>query len=199
MARSFNGTSDLITIDAVTAISTTSDAWTWAGWVKGAAQSTKAFVSQCANATNPQMYFGTDSSTPFNNCRFLLVDVGGVTRVNMLISTATVMDSTPHHVAVTWDSSANWVVYVDGVNDHSGSTSSAVSIGTTRATFGCFRRSTNSDFLNGSLWDWARWSRALSAKEILSLANGLPPSHLGPDHYWPLWGLDSPEPDIGNG
>lgn len=51
--------------------------------------------------------------------------------------------------------------------------------------------------LAGSLAHWGFWSRALSDKEILLLAKGLLPSHLGADHYWPIFGVDSPEPDYG--
>ncbi len=50
---------------------------------------------------------------------------------------------------------------------------------------------------NGSLAHVAYWSRALSAHEVVGLAAGMLPSHLGPDHYWPLWGADSPEFDQG--
>lgn len=199
MARSFNGTSDLITIASVTAIPDTRTAFTWAGWVNAAAQATKTFVSQGQTAsTRSFLFFGTSSVSPNNTIRVLLVDSGNINQINSTAGTAVVLDSTWHHVALTVDSSGNWTSYADGVVDKSGTTTSAT-VNTTTAGLGALIRSTTIDFLSGSLQGWARWSRALSAGEIKSLAAGLPASHLGPTNYWPLWGKDSPEPDIGNG
>jgi hypothetical protein len=88
--------------------------------------------------------------------------------------------------------------YIDGGADF---THADGTMGTalTALGMGVLRRSSNSNFYNGTLSEVANWGRVLSATEVKSLADGLPASHLGPSHYWPLWGRDSPEPDIGTG
>jgi hypothetical protein len=91
-------------------------------------------------------------------------------------------------------------LYVDGAADSSGtrtalSNSNSQTFNTTN--IGVLVRNTTSNFYSGTISEVATWTRTLSQGEVTSLASGLPASHLAPAHYWPLWGVDSPEPDIG--
>jgi len=51
----------------------------------------------------------------------------------------------------------------------------------------------------GTIAEVALWDAALSAAELLALAGGVSPRTLRRDNlllYWPLWGLDTTEPDL---
>lgn len=193
MARSFNGTSDLIAVDgAVLNPTFSTSTFTVAGWLNGAAQQNKALYSEGRAATAAFFYLATQNGTPNN--KFLCATSSGA----FATSTAVICDSTWHHVAVTFDGSGNWVMYVDGVSDKTGHTVFG-NLSLDRATLGALRRSTTGNWFAGGLAHWATWTRTLAAQEIVSLHNGMLPSLLGPTHYWPLWGADSPEPDLGNG
>lgn len=192
MARNFNGTSDLINIDGACInpnFSTT--AFSVAGWLNGAAQINKYLYSEGSSTTTP--FWGLATQNGGTGAKLAFVSSA---TTFLTATTATVADSTPHHVGVTLDGAGNWVVYIDGIADRNSSTTRG-SLTLARATIGALRRSTTGNWFAGKLWDWASWSRKLAATEMASLAGGLPASFLGPAHYWPLWGVDSPEVDIG--
>lgn len=52
-------------------------------------------------------------------------------------------------------------------------------------------------FANGTISNLAFWNVTLNAGEIKSLANCVPPNRIEPEHvsYYPLYGVDSPEPN----
>lgn len=195
MARSFNGTSDLIDVGAAHSFADAT-AFSFSTWVKGSAQSDGRIYSEGTSVTTNQFSIGSSASGSMNTCRFLIVSANSVKLDST--GTAVILNGAWHHLAITLTTGRGWTRYVDGATDGSG-TYSAVGWGPDRASIGCLDRNTNSFFFSGKLEQTALWGRTLSAKEVASLANGLPASHLGPKHYWPLWGVDSPEPDIGNG
>jgi len=54
-------------------------------------------------------------------------------------------------------------------------------------------------WMSGRIAEAAIWNVALNATEILALSKGVHPLTVRPDAiaaYWPLFGLDSPEPDL---
>lgn len=54
-------------------------------------------------------------------------------------------------------------------------------------------------YLNGNLAEFGTWTNSLTQQEIQALANGCLPYQVRPAAlaaYWPLWGLQSPEPDL---
>lgn len=196
MARSFNGTSDMIVVDGAHLFST-GVASSFAFWINAAAQVGRCIYSEGNSSVSTQQFsIDTQSVSPGNTCRFLIVTGGSVKVDNT--GSAVICDSTWHHVAITLNTSRNWVRYVDGATDGSG-TYSIATAGFNVAAMGVLRRNTNTLFFAGSLAHMANWTRTLSATEAATLAAGLSPSHLGPDHYWPLFGVDSPELDLGNG
>ncbi len=195
MARSFNGTTDLIA--ANTAASFAFTPYSVAFWVNAPITATERCV------------FGEGLSSSANSFLELFAQPGSIKPLGYRVRNTTgfalsgatagnVIDSTPHHFAFTQDGSGNWAVFVDGGADNSGTYSTVTVISAlNRCTIGALVRSTTSFFCNGKVWDVAKWSRKLSAGEAALLGAGLPASHLAPDRYWPLFGADSPEPDLG--
>jgi hypothetical protein len=199
MARSFNGTSDLIAADAAAAGLFPADAspLTLAIWVNGAAASTKtAFNLGRSAAANASIVITSASNVGNRATRIVITDNANANHLDVS-GTAAILDGTWHHVCLTLDTSRNVKVYVDGTQDISTSYTSGGTYTMGRVGIGCQRRSTNIQFFPGVLQDAAGWSRTLAAGEAASIGSGLPASHLAPDHYWPLFGADSPEPDIG--
>lgn len=201
MARNFNGTTDNISADAAAGYSQ-QVAYTVAFFINAAAPGTS--VSQCpygegrSTTNNPFLIIENGNVSPFNTM-FVTTrgDAGGGSVLNQR-TTAVLWDSTWHHFIYTQDGSGNWAFYVEGALDKSGSfATSATTIN--RLTLGEFRGGSTQKPFAGKLAEVGVWHREISAGEAASLGNGLPASFLAPTHYWPLWGIDSPEPDIGGG
>ncbi len=196
MARTLNGTSDFIAANAV------------ASWANNVAFSVSFWVKAAANATERCAY-GEGRSSSANG--FLEIynqststgkvglRMSGATGTSLLsiASTATGFDNTPHHIAYAQTSAGAYVFYIDGANDHNGSIATTNPPTCNQLSIGSLNRNTNTLFYSTILFEVAKWSRQITAGEVASLANGLPASHFAPDHYWPLFGADSPEPDIG--
>lgn len=195
MARTFNGTSDQIAADAAAQYSNAA-AFSVSFWVKAAAaaQGHVVFSEGLSSLSQTFCYFQTNSAKlmavgRYNNTLYLSPS-----------TTATVFDSTWHHAIYAQGASRDYQFYVDGVADASGTFSSVTAFTADRVGMGVLRYFSGTfGFLAGTLAEVATFSRKLTAGEAQSLASGLLASHLGPTHYWPLWGIDSPEPDIGNG
>ena len=200
MARSFNGTSDNIAADAA-AIWNANAAYSAAMWLNGPQQSAtpserEFFAEAVSSGHNPVFALRNGTLGSSKKAAIISRNAAGVGLIATTNTTADVLDSTWHHLGYTQDASGNWQLYVDGATDISGSFSPTTT-SPNLFTMGCLRWNGTLDFFNGSMAHVAKWSRQLSAKEMASLATGMLPSHLAPDHYWPLWGVDSPEPDLG--
>jgi hypothetical protein len=88
------------------------------------------------------------------------------------------------HVALVYNSS-NTLLYLNGVQDASASGGSGLTSRT--AATGIGARQAGSEAFGGNLAEFATWTRALSAAEIASLADGFKPSRIpAPDIYYPL-------------
>lgn len=200
MGRSFNGTSDLIAVDAAH-VTNGSVSFTIATWVNSSLAN--------ANAKNPYGEGNTAGLGPFFQIQgdasgHVLVSArdtaaGGSDQIS---GTIVAFDSTWHHVCVSQTGASDiFRLFVDGTADGTKtrtSLSSATNQVFNRTTWGALVRNGTAQFYGGLLAHAALWTRELSAAEISSLAKGMLPSLLAPDHYWPFWGTDSPEPDIGN-
>jgi hypothetical protein len=194
MARKFNGTSDYIQIDAAE----TSPVWWndvmgrgYAGWIKAAAgQSNVGIYSEGSSASNTPFWFLSLSQTNANKLRWNGL---GTPTVN---TTATVADSTWHHIAVVIlpipTTGNQYLIYVDGVLDQTASMVSTVTgASCNQAALGALRRTTTGNFFSGLIAHWGIWNRALSADEVRMLARGTKlPLELEPQNYWPLTGPD---------
>jgi hypothetical protein len=202
MARKFNGTSDRVIVDAaLTQPSWWNDTFgrAYAGWIKApAGQSNVGIYSEGSSSSNTPFWFLsiTQSGTgTANGLRW----VGASTPT--AATSAVIADNTWHHIALVIDQTGNppttgnqYLIYVDGVLDTSARMTSTQGgpSSTNEATFGCLRRTTAANFLNGLLAHWAIWNRPLSGEEVRLLARGYRlPSELEPQNYWPLTGPDA--------
>jgi Concanavalin A-like lectin/glucanases superfamily len=197
--RSFNGSSDKVVANAAR-LYAPGAAFTVAMWLKvpalassGAADIQLYSEANTGNANNV-FGLGSKASVSLSGVRLFIKDSAGITQVDSTGS-ITAFDNTWHHLVYSQNASGGWKTYVDGVQDLSATYTAALT--PNDLTLGALVRSTTANFLNGSLAHVATWNRQFSAGEVMSLAAGLLPSHLGPSHYWPLWGNDSPEPDLG--
>ncbi len=200
MARQFNGTTDLITVSAAH-LTNAGIAFSISAWIKKAARvSDEIYGEGNSGAAGPFFQVQLDGTTGTHlNVTARSATTGSSDSV---LGTIVCVDSTWHHIAVTQNGSNLIKLYVDGVADTSGSrTSLSNTAGQTlnTASIGVLIRNTNANFYVGGIGETASWDRELTATEVKLLSGGHPAAELGPVHYWPLWGVDSPEPDIGNG
>lgn len=196
MPRTFNGSTDSIGYVGGF-VSGPGIAWSYALWLKATAgaNNAKDFYSEGFNNTTLeflqwQILLGNTARAAFR------ADAGGSS--DLLAGSAAVADGTWHHVCLIQGTDNVITQFVDGVSDGT-LTRTGNSNGTTtfdRAGFGFFVAN-GSNPCACSVAHAAGWNRKLAVQEVKALANGLLPSHLGPVHFFPLWGVDSPEPDIG--
>jgi hypothetical protein len=191
MARTFNGTTDVIRADAARLFSTSS-ACSFSFWAKGVTTVASLYAEAATASTNNVFSLGGDAT----NGAHLRLFVKAVTTVLDVTGTATAFDTYWHHCCYTQDASRNYTSYIDGAVDLSG-TYGAATVTPTDLSFGALVRSSSSGFYSGTIAEVANWSRTLSAAEALQLTLGVPASYLTADNYWPLAGTASPEPDIG--
>lgn len=201
MPRSFNGTSDLIHVDSAH-LTNGATAFSIAGWVKSAATAFAMIYAETEPpSAGPLFFFSLSGSSPHTTGAQLEIEARSLSTggVDEFQNTATVADSTWHHVAVTQNASSLMTLYADGIADGTKTRTSLSNFNSQSfraATIGAQTRSSTTNFFPGLVAHLASWTRQLSAREVLSLASGLLPPALGPAHYWPLWGVDSPEPDL---
>jgi hypothetical protein len=187
VARAFNGTSDLIAVSTL-AMAASTNLVTLAAWIKTTG-ATGAII--CSDT-------GTTRFAQFNVASGklqLVLFQSGTARI--WTSGASVNDGIWHHVVGVYDGTTGFL-YIDGVLDTS-TALPATNVNTgLNWRIGAQLPGVTQHFFAGSIAHPIIVSRALTAGEVKSVATGLLPSHLAPDHYWPLWGTDSPEPDVGN-
>lgn len=201
MARTFNGTSDKIAVNgAGVGPNWFSDSYALSVWVKGGSGhgNTGVYSEGVTTNNNAFWWIGPDSTTT-TVMRWTGGTSGGTP--SGIKTTATVFDSTWHNYVLSVTANTYWI-YVDGTLDSTANIGATFGgMGTpTRATIGALGRSSYTSFFNGSIEEFAIWTGSnLSAAAAKAISNGLPASLLAPTHYWPVWGQDSPEPDIGTG
>ena len=95
MARSFNGTSDLITVDAAVLFSELA-AFSVAAWLKASGALTNATWYGEGRAASANPFFQAQVNS--GKARFAArADSGGTAQLNSISTTATVADGTWHH------------------------------------------------------------------------------------------------------
>lgn len=188
MARAFNGTSDLIAVSAL-AMMTNTNLVTLAAWIKTTATPGAIICSDNGGGSRFAQF-----RVSGNKLQLILFQ-GGTART--WTSTAAVNSGAWRHVAGVYDGTTGFL-YIDGALDTS-TALPATNLGTgLNWRIGAQLPGVTQQLFAGSIAHPIIVSRALTAGEVKSVATGLLPSHLAPDHYWPLWGTDSPEPDVGN-
>lgn len=189
MARSFNGTTDLIDINSMPA-GDTSPNINLGCWINTSTIAGALMCSDGGSGTGRVIQFRVSA----NVVNFILFTTGSA---HSLSGSVTVTGGVWHHVVGAFDGTT-MRLYVDGSPDGTLTTGANGTLATKHFRIGAQISGVTQQLYAGSMAHaFIRYS-ALSANEVKSLANGMLPSHLGVDHYWPLWGMDSPEPDIGN-
>jgi hypothetical protein len=199
MARLFNGTSDYIASNGA-GVGSGSVAFSVAVWLR------------CANTVTNAVFYGegnSGSTTPFlqlqcDSGKFRIsqrrTGNSGTSDINAITSTSILADSTWRHIIYASSISGSTItghIYIDGVDDATVVSHATFSQTLNTVNWGALSRTTTVNFWAGNLAHGATWKRALSAREAKLLAGGASPLLLAADHYWPLWGKDSPEPDLG--
>lgn len=201
MARSFNGTSDKIAANAAHSFSEQA-AFSVSFWALVPAGSQHGSIYTETRSTSSAPWIDINYNSAVNSANIIVQirnDAGGTQQLSSTFRSSgspSFADGNWHHYVFTQDGSGNYATYCDGIVGPSGS----YTPGTTtidQLTIGCWQGNGASQFFHGSIAHVAKWSRKLSAGEAAALGAGTLPSHFGPDHYWPLFGVDSPEPDIG--
>lgn len=191
MARTFNGTTDKITLGSTTPDLTSS--WTWALWFKRVSTSRiEVLVSRWTNSTtNRQIYiYVTTSPSPDNKIQ---VDIPWISAV--VTGSTSITDTNWHHLCVT-RSGNNWTIYLDGASDGTATDSHTQETG---GTFEFGYSTATTQALQGSLAEVACWSAALDVAEVTALYRGFSPILMRTASlagYWPLLGRYSPEIDL---
>ncbi len=109
-------------------------------------------------------------------------------------NTQTVTTGVWYHTGVSYNGT-NFVFYWNGVAVGSGSNATTVS----SAQYYIGSSGSGTEFFNGTLADIASWNVVLTAAEFAALALGARPGRIrrsSLNGWWPLDGLQSPEPDL---
>lgn len=105
------------------------------------------------------------------------------------------------HIAGVSTSATNHTCYRNGVAG-SAVTTSVTPSGVNYTSVGRLDALGGVDYFNGAIGECAAWNVALTAGEIAALAKGARPSMIRPESlvfYDPIFGFDSPEPDLTSG
>lgn len=195
MSRSFNGTSDAIKCSGVDPTGLRSltgiSAWiyptssTTDGWIAGEVFSSGELYELRADR----------SASGFFN---YVIVCSGVATVLASTSTVASLLNTWVHLCGTYDGSTQRL-YVNGSQQASGAATGTIDFNTS-SNF-CIGQDTihTSNTFAGRIADVAVWSTPLTALEVAALSKGIRPPAIRPlslKGYWPLDGLQSPEPDF---
>jgi hypothetical protein len=209
MARSLNGASDWLarSLDTLYKVSNLSISL----WFYPTAANTSGLIAMEPVGSFSQ---GTGVYAQMTSGKALQLTLGVGGSFNVATSSGTVSLNTWNHYGASFDGTTGRV-YVNGSADGTVS-SAAISWGDAGAGshyptpaelyVGASRSdssspdntSANQRFLTGSIAEVTLWSAALAASQFAALAQGINPRKIrgNPLGYWPLWGLQNPEPDV---
>ncbi len=109
--------------------------------------------------------------------------------------------NTWHHAAGVFAANNDRRAFIDGGSKGTDTTTRTMTGGQIdRVSIGRNGSLTAGSYMSGRIAEAALWSVALSDVEIAALASRVSPRRIRPESllaYWPLWGLHSPEIDLG--
>jgi hypothetical protein len=210
MARSFNGTSNRIDCTFKTPQNVTST------------MSASCWVFLNSTAVRQDIFDVWNADASANKEKWLLTFISGTLQffisndgftAHGVNSTVAPSVGTWYNIVGTYNGSTAQKIYVTTAG---GSTTTAsANPGTSglfsttdgpRIGYDIEQGPVNSNFLNGSVADCGLWNVELTAQEVAGLATGARPSQIRTANvvgWWPLGGIQSPEPDLsgnaGNG
>jgi hypothetical protein len=211
MARNLNGTSDFINCGGASGSLDITGAITVSAWINCTSfpalgsDPIRTVVAKGFDGTNVQYFLGFDGSnflpgdTPLTGKWFGFTTYNGVANQGSEFNHS-LADGTWHQIAGAFDGTNIWTCYIDGVQVDTRTNATApihtaieLDIGQTNLN------GTAARWFNGNIADVGIWNVQLSAGEIAALGNGFRPKDIRPaslQGYWPLDGLQSPEPDF---
>lgn len=189
MARSFNGSNDKITLPAAVAVPTgisisiwiypTSASSGYGGIILRRNAGGQGVWSIFLKSTSKLAYYFANNG--------VAIDPG----------TATLSNNSWNHLAVTYDNSVGLKTFVNGASDGTAAVGGNLSNDASQNPLVGFD-SSNTGF-PGRLADACLWNITLTSGEISALSQGARPFNIRPSGiigYWPIDGLQSPEPDL---
>ena len=195
-SRSFNGTTDLVNAGTAAILNPNGAgaSMTGAVWI---------YPTSFPNAYNP-VIGRSDGATHYyvlqpkstGKMALYYIDNGGVSR-NYDPGNTTISTNVWSHLAFVIPASGKGEGYINAVLDAQ-CTIAGTGITTISAST-CFGGDNHGAFFAGRLADAAIWNVNLLLPELKALANGARPWTIRPGNlvgYWPLDGLQSPEPDL---
>jgi hypothetical protein len=199
MARSFNGSTNYLQVEAAVVSGTPLSI---SGWMfnadSGVGVVTIATV-QDKDVADQRHILQLRGSVAGDPVGAFSQDASESPAVNSTTGTTV---NTWHHACGIWASATSRTIYLDG-GSKAEDTTSVSPVGFDRTSIGANRDSTPSGFFNGRIAEVTIWNVALTDDEVLALASGINPFRIRPlNIVWrpPLFGIDSPEPDYsGNG
>lgn len=196
MARSFNSTTpDYFTTNSAVITGTP---FTYAAWVNltsvTTSQQVMTIVNNAVETDKFQLYI---SNTGLGAFQARSVAAG----TPQAVTSGALSANTWHHVGATSVSASSRYAYLDGVQGTQ-NTVHCIPQGLNFTAIGMDRDSTPGNPLNGLIAEVAIWNEALSSVEMSALSRGVSPMAVRRSAlvaYWPLWGIDSPEPSVISG
>jgi len=165
-------------------------------WARARATATNGCVVQVSDKDVTRTYFELQFRSDFK-VRAALDD--GTTAASAVGVVATAIDTWTHCAAV-FASATSRTSYINGANPVNETTNVAGSFaGMDRVSVARRGSSGGSLQFNGDVAEVAIWNVALTEPELLALANGTNPKLIRPENlvfYAPLYGVDSPEPNL---
>ena len=129
----------------------------------------------------------------------IVVDVVSGADYGHIVSTTGTSTGTLTHAAAVFASDTSRSAYINGGSKATDTTSAAIPSGLDTTGIATFLYSSGPfELLDGTIGEAAIWTAELSDAEVAALARGVSPLNIQPGSlwaYWPLLGVDSPEPD----
>lgn len=198
MSRSFNGTSDNIITSTSSVLNPTSGGLSVGGWCNFSSLSNAHSYMVIArdNITGGRAYALAYSNyaSPQNTWQWYINPSGTIISYLQVVSI-----NTWYHVCGTADGSGNIAMYINGVSQGGTAAAQTFATSTGPTTIGWRDFSGFTEYFPGLLADIFAYNTNLSAGEVASLAQGARPPQVRQQSlvgYWPLDGLQSPEPDL---
>lgn len=195
MARAFNGSSDLIDISSFP-VAGSSTAYSVAAWVNPSSLAAiRSILGMDKGGTARFFQFRIITTAR----KLELIQFNAAHSPTTLDSTSSLAINTWWHVGCSCPgSSGTSKLFINGVADNSAAAGGGAAVSTVDAArIGAQLPVVGQNFFIGSIGYVAYWSAQIPDGFFSSMAAGASPLLFGPDHFWPLWGVDSPEPDLG--
>lgn len=205
MAWVFSGTSQYVEISANAALNLPNGDWTVAGWAQFSTRAGTGvdYIFEYQDAGENEFIFlrvRQASATNPNVAQLIIIDTNGYLYQLDDAGTFWASNTSPAHIAIR-RSSGTFSIWYNGSSAASSTDATVNAITPTSGIWGIGEGSGHLSLFNGSIWEWAKWDRALSDSEIGQLYNGLAsgggksPNSLSTNLIWycPMYSADYTE------